>query len=150
MQDPSIKNVESYIGEIARFFAFSPKRQRLFDRIMDMIHPPRKAKKLKDAYRTRWIQRIDSYAVFLELLPALHTTFQAMVIPRQYEDFGTDWNWDGETITKANGFLFQLQSSLFLICFKILLEIIQNLRGLTIKLQMQAIDVVYAYQKFSQ
>ena len=58
-----------------------------------MIRPPSKAKKLKDACRTCWIQRIDSYAVFLELLPALHTTFQAMVIPRQYEDFGTDWNW---------------------------------------------------------
>ena len=70
-----------------------------------------------------------------------------MVIPRQYEDFGTDWNWDGETITKANGFLFQLQSSSFLICFKILLEIFQNLRSLTIKLQMQAIDVVYAYKE---
>ena len=70
-----------------------------------------------------------------------------MVIPRQYEDFGTDWNWDGETITKANGFLFQLQSSSFLICFKILLEIFHNLRSLTIKLQMQAIDVVYAYKE---
>ena len=87
----------------------------------------------------------DSYAVFLELLPALHTTFQAMVILRQYEDFGTDWNWDGETITKADGFLFQLQSSSFLICFKIHLEIFHNLGAL--QLQMQAIDVVYAYKE---
>ena len=128
------------IGEIARFFAFSAKRQHLFDRVMYMIHPPSKAKKIKDACQTRWIQRIDSYAVFLELLPALHTTFQAMVIPIQYEDFGTDWNWDGETIIKANDFLFQLQSSSFLICFKILLEIFHNLRSLTIKLHMQAIQ----------
>ena len=143
----AFKNVESYIGEIARFFAFSSKRQRLFDRVMDMIRPPSKAKKLKDACRTCWIQRIDSYAVFLELLPTLHTTFQAMVIPRQYEDFGTDWNWDGETITKANGFLFQLQSSSFLTCFKILIEIFHKLRSLTMKLQMQAIDVVYAYKE---
>ena len=82
----ALKNVESYIGEIARFFAFSAKRQHLFDRVMYMIHPPSKAKKIKDACQTRWIQRIDSYAVFLELLPALHTTFQAMVIPIQYED----------------------------------------------------------------
>ena len=72
--------------------------------------------------------------------------FKLWLFPRQYEDFGTDWNWDGETITKANGFLFQLQSSSFLICFKILHEIFQNLRSLTIKLQMQAIDVVYAYK----
>ena len=61
-----------------------------------------------------------------------------MVIPRQHEDFSTDWNWDGE---------IQLQSSSFLICFKILLEIFHNLRSLTIKLQMQAIDVIYAYKE---
>ena len=53
-----------------------------------ILCPPSMAKKLKDACRASWIQHIDSYAVFLELLPALHTTFQAMVIPRQYEDFG--------------------------------------------------------------
>ena len=68
-------------------------------------------------------------------------------IPRQYQDLGTDWIWDGETITKANGFLFQLQSSLFLIGFKILLEILPSLRSLTVKLQMQAIGVVYTYKQ---
>ncbi len=88
------------------------------------------AQKLKDACRTRWIQRIDSYIVFLELLPALHTTLQAMVLPRQYEDLGTHWSWDSDTITKANGFCFQLQSSSFLVGFKILLEVLSSLRGL--------------------
>ena len=82
----AFKNVESYIGEISRFFTFAAKRHRIFDRAMDMTHLPTKAKKLKDACRTRWIQRIDLYIVFLELLPALHTTLQAMDIPRQYQD----------------------------------------------------------------
>ena len=141
-----LKNVEAYIGEIARFFAFSAKRQRLFDKAIDVILPSAKAQKLKDACRTRWIQRIDSYIVFLELLPALHTTLQAMVFPRQYEDLGTHWSWDSDTITKANGFCFQLQSSSFLVGFKILLEVLSSLRGLTLKLQMQAIDVIYAYK----
>ena len=60
---------------------------------------------------------------------------------------GTDWGWDGDSITKANGFLFQLQSSSFLIAFKVLLRILYVLRELTVKLQMQAIDVTYAYQQ---
>ena len=77
-------NVEAYIGEIARFFAFSPKRQRLFDKTMDKFLPKAKARKLKDACRTRRVQRIDSYTVFLELLPALHTSLQAMVSPGQH------------------------------------------------------------------
>ena len=46
----------------------------------------------------------------------------------------------------ANGFLFQLKSSLFLVSFQILLQVLQILRELTIKLQLKAIDVVYAYK----
>ena len=139
-------NVEAYIGQIARFFAFSAKRQRLFDKAMNNLLPKAKAQKLKDACRTRWIERIDSYTVFLELLPALHTSLQAMVSPRQHQDLDTDWGWDGDTITKTNGYLYQLQSPSFLVCFKILLEILQCLKGLTVKLQMQASDVMYAYE----
>ena len=41
----------------------------------------------------------------------------------------------------------QLKSSQFLICFKVLLEVLSNLRGLTTKLQKQAIDVLYAYRE---
>ena len=48
----AIKNVESYIGEIARFFSYSAKRQRLLDSCMVKVFPETKAKKLKDACRT--------------------------------------------------------------------------------------------------
>ena len=41
----------------------------------------------------------------------------------------------------------QLASSSFLISFKVLLECLTHLRGLTIKLQMQAMDVLYAYRE---
>jgi hypothetical protein len=49
-------------------------------------------------------------------------------------EFGTSWSWDGETVTKANDFLFQLQSSVFLVTFQILLQIMQLLKELTLKL----------------
>ena len=145
----AFKNAESYAGEIARFFSFSAKRQRLLDVAIDSCDSTSKAKKLKDACRTRWVQRIDSYAVFLELLPALHTCFEAMVHPVSHAELGTNWSWDGETITKANGFLFQLQSSTFLVAFQVLIQVLHILRELTMKLQMQAIDVVYAYKMVS-
>ena len=60
------------------------------------------AKKLKDTCKTRWIQHIDYYAIFPELLPAMHVTLQAMVSPAKFDELGTDWNWDGETMIKAN------------------------------------------------
>ncbi len=141
----AFQSTESCIGEIARFFRFSAKRQRLLDKAIDLVTPAATSKKLKDACRTRWVQRIDSYIVFLELLPAVHKTFQAIVCPSSSEDLGTDWNWDGESITKANGFLYQLESSTFLITFKILLEILSCLRPLTMKLQMQTLDIIYAH-----
>ena len=74
-------------------------------------------------------------------------TLQAISSPGQFEDLGTNWNWDGETLSKANGFLYQLESSPFLISFKILLEALSSLRALTLKLQMQAIDMLYAYNE---
>ncbi len=73
-------------------------------------------------------------------------TPQAIVCPSQFENLGTDRNWDGETLKKANGFLHQLECS-SLVCFKILLEVLSGLRELTLKLQMQAVDVIYAYRQ---
>ena len=131
---------------MASFFQFSAKRQCLLDQIIDSVCPSAIAKKLKDTCKTRWIQHIDAYTVFLELLPAIHSTLQAMISPSNFPEFGTEWGWDGETVMKATGFI---QSSPFLISFKILLECLTHLRGLTVKLQKQAIDVLYAYRQFS-
>ena len=71
---------------------------------MDETCPTAHAKKLKDTCKTRWIQHIDSYTVFVELLPALHTTLQAMICPANFIELGTDWGWDAETLVKANGY----------------------------------------------
>ena len=48
---------------------------------------------------------------------------------------------------KANSFLYQLESSSFLVCFKILLKVLANLRSLTVNLQQRAIDVLSAYKE---
>lgn len=42
---------------------------------------------------------------------------------------------------------YQFQSSSFLIAFKIILEVLSQLRALTVKLQMQAEDVLHAYKQ---
>ena len=133
--------------ESARFFNFFAKRQRVLDKAIDVCTTGVNARNLKDACRTRWVYQTDSYVVFLELLPAVHAALEAIVHPSIHPELGTDWNWDGQTITKANGFLFQLQSPSVLIAFKILLCILYLLRELTVKLQMQAIDVTYAYRQ---
>ena len=87
----AFKIAESYVGEIARFFSYSPKRQRLLDISIEDCDSTPKAKKLKDACRTRWVERIDSYAVFLELLPAIHLCLEAMVHPRLHQQLCLSW-----------------------------------------------------------
>ena len=64
---PALRNAESYIGEIARFFSFSPKMQRLLEKAVDELESTARAKKLKDVCITRWVERIDAYATFLDL-----------------------------------------------------------------------------------
>lgn len=61
----AFKNCESCIGEIARYFKFSAKRQRLLDKAIDILIPTASAKKLKDACKTRWIQHIDACIYYL-------------------------------------------------------------------------------------
>lgn len=42
---------------------------------------------------------------------------QAMTSQTQFENLGNDWNWDGGMMSKANGFLYQFDVSLFLLCY---------------------------------
>ena len=104
----AFRNTESYIGEMARFFQYSAQRQRFLDKAIDTMCPSSHAKKLKNTCKTRWIQHIDSYTVFLELLPAIHTTLQAIVHPASFGNFGNQWDWNRETVMQATGFIHRI------------------------------------------
>ena len=77
---------------------------------------------------------------------AVHTSLDAMAHPKVFtltlELIGPGMG--KQLFTEANGFLFQLQSS-NIVSFHILLQVMTLLKELTLKLQMQAIDVIYAY-----
>ena len=73
-----------------------------------------------------------------------------MVDPSLCQDLRTDWEWNSDTVVKANGFLSQFRSSTFLIAFNIVLEVFACLRGLTVKLQGKAADVAFAYKEVGE
>ena len=75
----------------------------------------------------------------------LCTRLEAMAHKDLHTSLGTNWNWDGESITRANAFLYQLQSSPFLVGFRILVQVLLVLKELTVKLQSVDNDVTYAY-----
>lgn len=63
----AFKNAESCVGELARFFSFSPKCQQFLDKVIESSNTTQKAKKLKDSCTILWVERIDSYSVFLRV-----------------------------------------------------------------------------------
>ena len=143
---PQIRNANGAISEIAKFFNYSPKRQRFFEHIIDSVLPNEKRVKLKDLCRTRWVQRIDSYLVFYDLYPAIIKAMES--INSSSTEFG-NWSWDSETMTKANGYLFQVTSFEFLTAFSITMRILSSLRCLTVNLQKRSHDVLTAYEHVS-
>ena len=111
MLNPSLEKLQDF---------YSAKRQLILDQTVDLLCRAQKSKKLKDACRTWWIDQMNSYVVFLELLPAIVMALWTIVCPNQFENIRCDWNWDGET--KASRFI-------------------------PLNLQMQAGDVFYAYKQ---
>ena len=139
---PQIRNVNGTISEIAKFFKYSPKRQRFFEHVICSVSPKEKRVKLKDLCRTRWVERINSYLVFYDLYPSIIKAMES--INSCNTEFGS-WSWDSETMTKANGFFHQVTSFEFLTVFSITMRVLSILRCLTVNLQKRSHDVLTAY-----
>ena len=146
---PKIRNASGVISEIAKFFNYSPKRQHFFEHVIESNAPTKTKKKLKDLCRTRWVQRIDAYTVFYDLYSSIINTMEH--ISTYSCEYGeTDWSWDTDTITKARGFLHQLNSFEFLLAFNITMRLLSSLRSLTVKLQKTSNDILAAYELVSE
>lgn len=73
----AFKNVEDCTGEIScpvLFFTKEAKTARQGYRLTERSTIT--VRKLKDVCRTRWVERIDAYATFMELLSAVVLAFQ--------------------------------------------------------------------------
>ena len=122
---PKIRNASGVVSEIAKFFNYSPKRQHFFERVVQSVAPEEKKTKLKDLCRTRWVQRIDSYTVFHDLYSSIIKTME--YISTCSSELG-DWSWDTDTLTKARGFLHQLNTFEFLVSFNITMRMLRQWR----------------------
>ena len=134
-----LKNATSTVSEIAKFFSYSPKRRFLESKISSTVGGVNKCK-LKDVCKTRWIERVDSYSIFFELYP-----FVIQVMEDICHCNSSEWSWDSESITKANGFLHNITSFQFLVAASIAMRLLSFLRSVTVRLQKRSIDIVNAY-----
>ena len=137
-----IRNSTSTVSEIAKLFSFSPKRQRFLEsKILSTVGSINKCK-LKDVCKTRWIEHVDSYSIFFEMYP-----FVIQVMEEISHNTSSEWSWDSESITKANGFLHNITSFQFLVSASIAMRLLSFLRGVTVKLQKRSIDILSGYEQ---
>ena len=98
------------------FFENSPKRQRFLEEVIGCVAPESKKKKIKGLCKTRWVERHDIFSTIFELYPYLLRTWNEICMPSSSPDLNqgstssTEWNWDAETRTSANGLRHTLSS----------------------------------------
>ena len=91
-----VKNMMGLADSIAKFFKNSPKRQVTFEiTISDVCgdNGP-KRKKLKQMCRTRWVERLDAFEVFVELYPSVAKCLEEISVTESR-------SWNRETVADA-------------------------------------------------
>ena len=74
----SVDNMMAEAQKISEFFRFSEQRQVAFEKNVEKFCPGSARNKIKDPCRTRWIERIITVGVIVELYPALWETLDEM------------------------------------------------------------------------
>ena len=84
----------------------------------------------------RWVERHDSLDVFAESYPAIVGALSDIA-------YGKDSvSWKRETVSDANGLLSAIEKSSFLLTLKVVYIVLSYIKGLTVLLQQQSIDIV--------
>ena len=95
--------------------------------------------KLIDCCRTRWVQRVDAFEVFLQLYPSVVDT-----LLRISENEGSHWNHD--TTSDASCYLSAISEFKFIFTLNLVSSVLQYARPLTLELQKRDIDIASAFQ----
>ena len=163
---PIVRNMVDVINEIFLFFDLSPKRQRMFERVLEVKGSQSRKKKLKGLCKTRWVERHTCFDTFQELYAHIGTTLNCILDPGAYpevykkpdtvpqtaddqeerEDTYENWKWDRETRVKAQGLLSSMKTSSNIVAFQVVRNTLEVIRPLATKLQKQDQDVYHAYQ----
>ena len=125
-----VRNLIGLINEAYLFLNNSPKRQQLFELTLKEYLPENSHSKLPGLY---------------ELLV---TFLDAVISPHEYPHLKSSpgsWNWDKDTITKAQGLKASLLSFQTVVVFITAKNILDEVKALASKLQKQDQDIFQAY-----
>ena len=136
------------INEAYLFLNNSPKQQQLFELTLKEYLPEDSHSKLPGLCKTRWVERHTCLDLFLEMYELLVTFLDAVISPHEYPNLKSSigsWNWDKDTITKAQGLKASLLSFQTVVVFVATKNILDEVKALASKLQKRDQDIFEAY-----
>ena len=87
-----VNNVMQVAVEIAHFFSNSPKRQATLEILIQDICREKRAKKLKEMYQTRWVERHKALELFSDLFIPIVSCLEAIS-----QSTSLEWNRDSRS-----------------------------------------------------
>ena len=123
-----IRNLIGIINEAFLFLSNSAKRQRYFEKVLELYLPTCSQTKIVGLCKTRWVERHTCFEVFLEMYMVFVTSLDAMLHPHQHSQLGTNdsWDWDRDTLVKAQGMMAALTTFQNIAVFIITLDILKG------------------------
>ena len=147
-----VRNLIGLINEAYLCLANSPKRQRMFERTVEVYLPSSSHSKLSGLFKTRWVERHSCFEVLHEMYETLVTFLDAIVSPHEYPDLASQdgsWNWDRDTKVKAEGLKISISSFQNITLFIITKNVLDVVKSIAAKLQKREQDVNDAYKMVS-
>ena len=141
----------STLKDVALFFKYSPKRQRLLESCIETVNSERISagnskinnQKVKLLCETRWVERHTSLEEFEEMYAGVIECLSKIC------DAQSRAPWDSKTVTEARGLLSSISTPGFLCAFACNRYLFGFTRSLSLLLQGSHQDVVTAYQEIA-
>eukprot|EP00112_Aurelia_sp_Birch-Aquarium-sp1_P013364 Seg2834.3 transcript_id=Seg2834.3/GoldUCD/mRNA.D3Y31 product="52 kDa repressor of the inhibitor of the protein kinase" protein_id=Seg2834.3/GoldUCD/D3Y31 len=135
-----VRNMMSSVRVVSDFFNNSPKRQSLLEKRIVETMPEQKQNTLIDVCRTRWILRIDGLIRFEEL-------FESIMDSLEIIKDNVDRSWNQESCKDASTLFAACSSFQFILALVVVRNCLAYIRGATMKLQRESMDMIKAYDE---
>ena len=132
-----------HVRVVSEFFNFSPKRFELLVKTIKEMLPDANHKRLINVCKTRWVARIDSLDVFIEVFTAIVRCFEII-------KGNVDNTWNTDSVKKAFYLFHATVSFSFIAPLVFVSRCLEVTRPLTVQLQDSALDAGSAREKVSR
>ncbi|XP_062501846.1 uncharacterized protein LOC134178950 [Corticium candelabrum] len=152
-QIAAIRNMFDSCQQAYLFFHNSPKRQRFLEHVISCQCPATKKTKINGLCKTRWVERHTNFDTILELYTYLIETWDEICYPsncdKLYPD-GSNWKWDSETRTAANGLRYTFVGFEHIVVFMLVRQRLEPIRPIAECLQARLQELYFGFKKVDE